>query len=95
MSAYQDGVPSDYPRSLERDLATLLFRLAVQGEQAEALRRAAEIYVDLADDLFEGETKKRLAYEAVLHVEQPHYSYAWKRIFLPEAGRLLKTLCPS
>ena len=29
-----------------------------------------------------------------LHIEHPHYPYAWKRRFRPEAERLLKALFP-
>ena len=40
-----------------------------------------------------GEARTHL--QAVLHVEHPHYPYAWKRTFRPEAERLLETLAPS
>ena len=80
-------MPSDYPTSLERELASLLSRIATQGAQVDRLVAGAELYLNIADDLFDDETHKRLAYEAgaematrALQVDernaQAHFLYA-------------------
>lgn len=62
--AEHESLPSDYPSSLERDLAALLSQLATQGPNLDRLLRGSELYLNIADDLFDDETRKRLAYEA-------------------------------
>ncbi len=41
----------------------------------------------------QGEARTHL--QAVLYAEHPHYPYAWKRNFRPEAERLLKAISPT
>ena len=62
--AEHESLPSDYPNSLERELATLLSQIAGQGANLDRLIAGAELYLNIADDLFGDETQKRLAYEA-------------------------------
>ena len=57
-------LPSDYPSSLERDLSVLQSELATEGPTVDRLLQTSELYVNIADDLFDDETRKRLAYEA-------------------------------
>ncbi|MBA2487072.1 MAG: tetratricopeptide repeat protein [Nitrospira sp.] len=85
--AEHESLPSDYPNSLERELASLLSQLATQGPNVDRLLSGAELYLNIADDLFDEETRKRLAYEAgaemakrALHMDernaQAHFLYA-------------------
>lgn len=57
-------LPPDYPTSLERDLSKMLSELSTHGPTLDRLLKGSELYLSLADDLFEDETRKRLAYEA-------------------------------
>ena len=85
--AEHESLPSDYPNSLERELAALLSQIATQGATVDRLVAGAELYLNIADDLFDDETRKRLAYEAgadmatrALQVDernaQAHFLYA-------------------
>lgn len=85
--AGQDVLPPDYPQSLERDLAAVLSRLSVQGDEPKALLDGAELYMQMADDLFSEEGQRRSAYEAgaamakrALHIDSrqahAHFLYA-------------------
>ncbi len=62
--AGQDVLPPDYPQPLERDLAAVLSRLSAQGDEPKALLEGAELYMQIADDLFSDEGQRRLSYEA-------------------------------
>lgn len=62
--AEHESLPSDYPNSLERELATVQSQIASEGVQPDRLVAGAELYLNIADDLFDDETRKRLAYEA-------------------------------
>jgi tetratricopeptide (TPR) repeat protein len=62
--AEHELLPSDYPNSLERDLSMLLSQLSTQDPTLDRLLEGSELYLNIADDLFEDETRKRLAYEA-------------------------------
>ncbi len=85
--AGQDVLPPDYPQSLERDLAAVLSRLSAQGDEPTALLAGAELYMQIADDLFSDEGQRQLAYEAgaamakrALHLDSrqahAHFLYA-------------------
>ncbi len=62
--AEHESLPPDYPNSLERELASLLSQIATHGAKGDRLIAGAELYLNIADDLFDDETRKRLAYEA-------------------------------
>lgn len=85
--AGQDVLPPDYPRSLERELAAVLSRLASAGDEVKALLEGAELYMQMADDLFTEEGQRQSAYEAgaamakrALHIDSrqahAHFLYA-------------------
>lgn len=80
-------LPPDYPSSLEGDLSALLSQLATQGPSLERLLQGSELYLNIADDLFDEEPRKRLAYEAATEMAnravkldernaQAHFLYA-------------------
>ena len=88
--AEHESLPPDYPDSLERELAALQAKIATQGARLDRLIAGAELYLDIADDLFEDDAQKRLAYEAAaemarraLQLEernaQAHFLYAAAR----------------
>jgi hypothetical protein len=88
--AEHESLPPDYPDSLERELASLQSRIATEGGKVDRLIAGAELYLNIADDLFEDEAQKRLAYEAAadmakraLQMEernaQAHFLYAAAR----------------
>jgi len=62
--AGQDVLPPDYPQSIERDLAAVLSRLSAQGDEPKALLEGAELYMQMADDLFSEDGQRQSAYEA-------------------------------
>jgi predicted Zn-dependent protease len=62
--AGRDALPPDYPASLERELALVQSQIAAKGATIDQLVAAAELYLDSADDLFQEEGQKRLAYES-------------------------------
>jgi tetratricopeptide (TPR) repeat protein len=68
--ADHESLPADYPASLERELASVHSQLAVQGAEVDELLHGAELYLNIADDLFSDEIKKRLAYEAGAEMAQ-------------------------
>ena len=61
--AARDSSPLDYPQSLESDLHGVLSVTAGGGAGAEAFIKLAEIYMDLADDLYTNDGHRRSAYE--------------------------------
>ncbi len=88
--AEHEPLPPDYPDSLERRLAVLQAKIATQGVRLDRLIAGAELYLDIADDLFEDDAQKRLTYEAAaemarraLQMEernaQAHFLYAAAR----------------
>ena len=88
--AEHESLPPDYPNSLERELAALQAKIATEGVRLDRLIAGAELYLDIADDLFEDDVQKRLAYEAAaemarraLQLEernaQAHFPYAAAR----------------
>jgi len=85
--AEHESLPSDYPASLEREVAVLQSQIATSGETVQRLIAGAGLYLDIADDLFEDAPQKRLAYESAaemakraLQLEEPnaqaHFLYA-------------------
>ncbi len=62
--AGQDVLPPDYPQSIERDLTAVLSRLSAQGDEPIALLEGAELYMQMADDLFSEDGPRQSAYEA-------------------------------
>jgi tetratricopeptide (TPR) repeat protein len=59
----RDAIPSNYPQSLESDLQSLLSVIAGGRVSADVFVALAEVYMDLADDLFTDDGNRRLAYE--------------------------------
>src|SRR5262245_41195847 len=60
--AQRDAIPPDYPRSLERELAGLLNQLTTGGDVG-LLTRLSAVYLDLGDDLYLDNDRRRHAYE--------------------------------
>ena len=59
----RDSIPPNYPLSLESDLKSLL-TVAQQGSpDTDLLVQLAEVYMDLADDLYRDDEKRRSAYQ--------------------------------
>lgn len=63
-SSEEETLPADYPASLERVLSVQLSRLSTEGPTLDRLLQLSELYMNIADDLFNDEERKQLAYEA-------------------------------
>jgi hypothetical protein len=61
--AQRDSIPPDYPQSLERDRNVLLASLSQDGPSAALFTQLAEVYLNIADDLFTDDKKRLAAYE--------------------------------
>ena len=59
----RDAIPPNYPQSLESDLQSLLSVIAGGRVSADVFVTLAEVYMDLADDLFTDDGNRRSAYE--------------------------------
>ncbi len=62
-SAQRDAIPSDYPHSLMRDLAALLAALDRDPSDVNLLTRLADLYLNIADDLYTDAQDRLAAYE--------------------------------
>jgi tetratricopeptide (TPR) repeat protein len=78
---------SDHTRALERELQTLLANQAPASSDPRILVHLADLYLDLGDDVYSDETKRRAAYEEGARLAhraieldesnaQAHYLYA-------------------
>ena len=61
--ADQPALPSDHTRALERELRTLLATQAAASSDPQILVHLADLYLDLGDEAYSDETKRRAAYE--------------------------------
>jgi tetratricopeptide (TPR) repeat protein len=85
--AEQSAPPSDGTQALERELQTLLANQAPASSDPRILVHLADLYLDLGDDVYSEETKRRAAYEEGARLArraidldesnaQAHYLYA-------------------
>lgn len=58
-----DGTPPNYPQSLEPALADLLKQRKVYAEDVGLLVELSEMYLDMGDDLYPEDEKRRRAYQ--------------------------------
>ncbi len=61
--AEHDGTPSNYPQSLEQALATLLTQRKTDADDVGLLVKLSEVYMDMGDDLYTENERRRRAYE--------------------------------
>jgi hypothetical protein len=85
--AEQPALPSDHTRALERELRTLLANRASASSDPQILVQLADLYLDLGDEAYSDDTKRRAAYDEGVRIArraidleesnaQAHYLYA-------------------